>query len=122
MRITEIGRMPRSYSQAVALEQGIRLLFVSGQIPVEPGMEPPADFGDQCRLAWANVMAVLTEAGMEKDNLIKITVLLSDRRYRDENARIRQEVLGGHRPALTVIITEIYDEAWLLEIEVIAAA
>jgi hypothetical protein len=35
---------------------------------------------------------------------------------------VRQEVLGTHRPALTVIITGIYDERWLLEIEAIAAA
>jgi 2-iminobutanoate/2-iminopropanoate deaminase len=31
-------------------------------------------------------------------------------------------VLGERAPALTVIITGIYDEAWLLEIEAIAAA
>jgi 2-iminobutanoate/2-iminopropanoate deaminase len=31
-------------------------------------------------------------------------------------------VLGDHSPALTIIITGIYDEAWLLEIEAIAVA
>jgi hypothetical protein len=31
-------------------------------------------------------------------------------------------VLGGHSPALTVIIADIFDSAWLLEIEAIAAA
>jgi 2-iminobutanoate/2-iminopropanoate deaminase len=30
-------------------------------------------------------------------------------------------VLGAHRPALTVIITGIFDEKWLLEIEAVAA-
>jgi hypothetical protein len=30
-------------------------------------------------------------------------------------------VLGSREPALTVIITGIFDEAWLLEIEAIAA-
>jgi hypothetical protein len=32
------------------------------------------------------------------------------------------EALGGHEPALTVVIAGIYDPAWLLEIEAIAAA
>jgi hypothetical protein len=30
-------------------------------------------------------------------------------------------VLGQHAPALTVLIAGIFDEAWLLEIEAIAA-
>ena len=34
---------------------------------------------------------------------------------------MRQEVLAGLTPALTVIIAGIYDPAWLIEIEVIAA-
>ena len=57
---------------------------------------------------------------MAAHNLAKVTVFLSDRQYREANARIRHEILGGHSPALTVIITGIYDEAWLLEIEAIA--
>lgn len=47
---------------------------------------------------------------------------LSDRQYRAANAAVRKEVLGAHTPALTIIITGIYDEEWLLEIEAIAAA
>lgn len=36
---------------------------------------------------------------------------------------MRAEVLGTHiLPAMTIIITGIYDEVWLLEIEAIAAA
>ena len=31
-------------------------------------------------------------------------------------------MLGSHQPALTVIITGIFDEAWLLEIEAVAVA
>lgn len=59
---------------------------------------------------------------MTERNLVKVTVFLSDRAYREANAAIRAETLGDHRPALTVIITGIYDERWLVEIEAIAAA
>ena len=55
-------------------------------------------------------------------DLVKVTVFLCDRQYRAANAAVRKEVLGAHAPALTIIITGIYDEAWLLEIEAIAAA
>ncbi|MFQ6392630.1 hypothetical protein ACLMAJ_04200 [Nocardia sp. KC 131] len=37
------------------------------------------------------------------------------------NTSVRREVLGDHKPALTVVLAGIFDPRWLLEIEVIAA-
>ncbi len=59
---------------------------------------------------------------MGLENIVKHTTFLCDRRYRQINSEVRREVLGDLEAALTVIITGIYDEAWLLEIEVVAAA
>jgi hypothetical protein len=42
--------------------------------------------------------------------------------YSYAQAHVRTEVLGERLPALTIIITGIYEEHWLLEIEAIAAA
>jgi enamine deaminase RidA (YjgF/YER057c/UK114 family) len=56
------------------------------------------------------------------DNLVKVTIFLADRRVAMENRMVRQEVLGERAPALTVIVCDIFDEAWLLEIEAVAAA
>jgi enamine deaminase RidA (YjgF/YER057c/UK114 family) len=110
------------YAQAVETTAPERWLHISGQIPVTADGKVPEDFRAQCRLAWANVEAQLRAAGMSLDNLVKVTTFLSDRRYGLENRAVRQEVLGERRPALTVVITGIFDEAWLLEIEAIAAA
>ncbi|GLY90909.1 RidA family protein [Actinoallomurus iriomotensis] len=109
------------YTQALSVEAGSRLLFVSGQIPETREGEVPQDFEDQCRLVWTNILAALREANLDASNLVKVTTFLSDRRYADINSRVRREILGEHRPALTVIIAEIYDSQWLLEIEAIAA-
>lgn len=111
-----------SYAQACLVERPDRLLFISGQVPADANGKVPASFEDQCRLAWRNVEAQLTAAGMALTDLVKVTVFLSDRQYRTANAAVRKEVLGSHAPALTIIITGIYDEEWLLEIEAIAAA
>jgi 2-iminobutanoate/2-iminopropanoate deaminase len=111
-----------SYAQAHEVTTASRLLFISGQVPADNDDHVPTDFKSQCRLVWANVEAQLKAAGMTLDNLVKVTTFLSDRRYRQENYEVRMEVLGERSPALTVIITGIYDEAWLLEIEAIAAA
>jgi enamine deaminase RidA (YjgF/YER057c/UK114 family) len=110
------------YSQAVEIGGGTRILYVSGQIPQTVDGKVPEGFRDQCRLAWANLTAQLRAAGMSLDNLVKVTTFLSDRRFGLENRAIRQEVLGERRPALTVVITGIFDAAWLLEIEAVAVA
>ncbi|HVQ07959.1 MAG TPA: Rid family hydrolase [Allosphingosinicella sp.] len=54
-------------------------------------------------------------------DIVKVTTFLADRAHAAENGAIRREVLAGLTPALTIIIAGIYDPAWLLEIEVIAA-
>ena len=110
------------YSQALEVVGAQRLLFVSGQIPQTVAGEIPTDFTAQARLAWRNVLAQLEAAGMTAGNLVKVTVFLSSREFALANREIRQEVLGSHSPALTVIITGIFDEKWLLEIEAAAAA
>jgi 2-iminobutanoate/2-iminopropanoate deaminase len=37
------------------------------------------------------------------------------------NREIRAEYLGALAPAMTVVIAGIFDESWLLEVEVVAA-
>jgi 2-iminobutanoate/2-iminopropanoate deaminase len=69
----------------------------------------------------SNVEAQLKAAGMDPSNIAKHTTFLSDRRYRTQNSKVRRKVPGDLEPALTVIITGIFDEAWLLEIEAVAA-
>lgn len=110
------------YAQAVALTDFQRLLFISGQIPVAVDGQLPEDFAAQARLAWQNVLAQLESAGMTRENLVKVTVFLASRDHALENRQVRQEVLGDHRVAMTVVIAGIFDAQWLLEIEAIAAA
>jgi enamine deaminase RidA (YjgF/YER057c/UK114 family) len=68
-----------------------------------------------------NIREVLRSANMEIADLVKVTTFLSDRCYAVENREIRQRQLGTATPALTVIIADIFDSAWLLEIEAVAA-
>src|SRR3984957_5053850 len=110
------------YAQAIDVTGAQRFLFISGQIPeTVTGIVPP-DFSTQARLVWQNVIAQLDGAGMSIGNLVKVTTFLSSREFAIANREVRQEALQGHAPALTVIITGIFDEKWLLEIEAIAAA
>lgn len=110
------------YAQAVEVEGARRRLHVSGQIPMTRDGAVPPGFAAQARLVWANVEAQLRAADMTLENVVKVTTFLSDRAHAAENAAARRTALGELAPALTVVICGIYDPAWLLEIEVEAAA
>jgi len=111
-----------SYPQAVEVTAPSRWLYLSGQIPVAPDGSLAAEFTGQCDQVWDNIETQLAAAGMSLDNLVKVTTFLSDRSYALENREVRVRRLAARRQALTVIITGIFDESWLVEIEAVAAA
>jgi enamine deaminase RidA (YjgF/YER057c/UK114 family) len=110
------------YSQVVEVRDATRTAYISGQIPMTADGAVPATFREQCLLTWRNIEAQLRVADMTLDNLVKVTIFLSDRKFSADNRAIRREILGERAPALTVIIAGIFDEAWLLEIEAVAMA
>jgi 2-iminobutanoate/2-iminopropanoate deaminase len=110
------------YVQAMEVAGATRTLYISGQIPETMDGSVPERFEDQARLVWKNVIAQLHAAEMTLDNLVKVTIFLSDPKYITDYRKVRQEALQGRQIGLTTIITGIFDEKWLLEIEAIAAA
>ena len=66
-----------AYSQAVAAGG---LVFLSGQIPLDPAtMEIVAgDFGSRTRRVFDNLKAVAEAAGGSLDDVVKLTVYLTD--------------------------------------------
>lgn len=121
MTIEPISPNDSSYAQASLVTGARRLLFISGQVPVDSDGSVPPTYPEQYRLAWRNVEKQLRDAGMNLDNLVKVTIFLSDRALIAQSAGLRQEVLGNRSPALTIVIVGIYDSEWLLEIEAVAA-
>ena len=113
--------MNTGYAQCVSISQADRIVYVSGQIPIRPDGTLPETFAEQAKQVWSNIAMQLQEAGLGLDNIVKHTTYLSDRKYRSEYRQVRQAVLGDHEPALTVIIADIFDEAWLLEVEAVAS-
>ncbi|HKE70825.1 MAG TPA: RidA family protein [Nocardioidaceae bacterium] len=124
-----IARDPRDapeaaggYAQGLSVRGASELLFISGQIPEDRQGIVPATFEEQCRMVWRHIDATLDAAGLTLRNLVKVTTYLSSREFAATNSAIRQELLGDHRVALTVVVAKIFDPVWLLEIEAIAAA
>lgn len=111
-----------NYAQAVEVTGAARWLYISGQIPVSAGGHVALGFAAQARQAWQNLMAQLEAADMSAKNLVKVTTFLASREHALDYRAIRAEFLGTLTPALTVIITGIFDESWLIEVEAVAAA
>lgn len=117
------GNQPISrYAEAMEVVDVKRWLFLSGQTPMRPDGSIPEDFREQARQVWANIVAQLRAAEMTLDNIVKVNVFLTDRRYGPMHRAIREEILGERVLGLTVVIVDMLDERMLLEVEVIAAA
>lgn len=64
------------YSQAIKVNN---FLFVSGQIPVNPQTgEIPASIDDQTHQVMKNIEAILSEANLNWNNLVKTTIFLQN--------------------------------------------
>ncbi|MDY3236420.1 MAG: RidA family protein [Christensenellales bacterium] len=75
----ESGNAPKAigpYSQAVLVDD---TLYVSGNIPVNPATGDVADgIVNQSKQVFENMKAVLNEAGMDFENVVKTTAFLTD--------------------------------------------
>ena len=79
MKVISTNKAPAAigpYSQALDLGN---LVFVSGQIPVNPDTGTmPEDVRDQARQSLANLKAILAEAGLSMTDVVKTVVFLAD--------------------------------------------
>src|SRR5690606_18071731 len=68
------------YSQAVAVPAGGRTVYLSGQIGLVPGSGEleSSSFEAQVRQAFANMEAVVRQAGGTLDQVVKLTLFLTD--------------------------------------------
>ena len=108
------------YSQAVRAGD---LLFVSGQIPVDPatGEVVEATIQAQAKRSLENVKAVLEAAGGSLDNVVKTTVFLKSMDDFVEMNRVYQSFFQADCPARSAVQVAKLPKDVLVEIEAIAA-
>lgn len=109
-----------AYDNAREVSGVSRFVFISGQVPVDASYKTVNGFKAQAHQTWANVKSALADAELGLEDLVKVTIFLADRKHIKELGEVRRE-LSLNLPAMTIIITGIYHEDWLLEIEGIAA-
>ncbi len=81
------------------------LVFVSGVVPIDRTGELVGgqDVVTQARQVFANMRAVLAAAGCGFDDVVKVTIFLTDIEDRPRINPVRQEMFGTTRPASTLV-------------------
>ncbi len=113
------------YSHAALIEAPRRWLILSGQVGVRPDGSIAGGLAAQLDQCFANVAAALSDAGMTKADLMRLTVYLTDPSpeatalYR---ARRDAFIGDGPAPAATfLVVAALATPALLAEVEAIAA-
>ena len=107
------------YSQAV---QAGNMLFASGQLGLDPatGQFPEGGVKEQTAQAFKNVKAILTEAGLTMDNVVKTTVFLADMGDLAAMNEVYAAQFEGTFPARSAVAVKALPKNALVEVEVIA--
>lgn len=110
------------YSHGVELPAGKRLVFCSGQLGVAADDSVPEDARAQADLCFANIAAILGEAGMTLADIVRINAFVTDRAHMAGYMASRDAHVGSPPPASTLVIVSGFTRPeFKVEIEVVAA-
>jgi len=109
------------YSQAI--DTGLGLIFVSGQLPINPatGAFPEGGVQEQTRQSLLNAKAILEGAGLGLNNVVKTTVFLADMGDFAAMNEIYAQFFAAPFPARSAVAVKTLPKGALVEIECIAA-
>ncbi|MFC7360630.1 RidA family protein [Nocardioides astragali] len=112
----------RNYAHAVEVPAGARTLYVSGLNGYEAdGVTMPSDFTGQAKLVWRHLGTVLASAGMNYADLVSRRFFLASSADDPRNVEILSAHLEDHVCARTVVVQQLLEPEWLVEIEAVAA-
>lgn len=108
------------YSQAV---EANGTLYISGQLPINPavGKIEATDITTQTEQVFANINAILTEAGYTFADVVKSTVFLSDIADFGGMNEVYEKYYQTECPARSAFAVKALPLNGLVEIETIAA-
>ena len=95
-------------------------VFLRGQVgaTLDGASVGPGDPAAQARQAMQNVKQLLEEAGSKLDHIVKMTVYVTEWRYREDVYRVIGEVMRGiHYCSTGVTVTALARSEWVVEID-----
>ncbi len=107
------------YSQAIEVNDTV---YISGQLPIDPatGNFPAGGVKEQTEQSFKNIKAILAEAGLTVNHIVKTTVLLADISDFGAMNEVYSAQFTGTFPARSAFAVKDLPKGALVEIEVIA--
>ena len=94
---------PEPVSHYCHVTKAGNLVWVSGTVGIASDGRIPEGVVEQFEVAIANMDACLKAVGAGAENVVKVTVYLTDVADRAKINPIRQRYFGAHRPASTLV-------------------
>ncbi len=107
------------YSQGVLVSG---TLYVSGQIPFVPETMKLVsdDVADQTRQSLENILAIVEEAGLKKEDIVRCGVFMTNLGDFSKMNAVYAEFFGDHKPARAAVEVRRLPKDVLVEIDAIA--
>jgi 2-iminobutanoate/2-iminopropanoate deaminase len=111
------------YSQAVEV-RGERMVFLSGQIPLDPatGQIVPGDVSAQTERVMKNLEAVLRNAGLGFEHVVRTTIFLADMGDFAQVNEVYARAFPKDPPARVTVQAAALPKGARVEIDAIAVA
>jgi 2-iminobutanoate/2-iminopropanoate deaminase len=111
-----------TYAHGVEIPVGSRVVFCSGQLGIGRDGVVPEDVESQTRLCFRAIAAILDEASMTLQDLIRINAYVASAQYLGGYMKVRDEFVSNPPPASTLMIVQGFARPeFKVEIEAVAA-
>ena len=112
------------YSHGIKVPANAEWLYIAGQVGIGSDGNLAQGFEAQCDIVWNNIKAILEDAGMGWENLVKVNIYLTNPADTGASRTLRDKYLGDLEkpPAATLaIISQLASPDFVVEIEGVAA-
>jgi enamine deaminase RidA (YjgF/YER057c/UK114 family) len=120
--LDRLYRHSSNVAHAVEVPPGARLLFTNGQVGTRPDGSTPPTTAEQAEVVFERLQAILSEADMGLEDVVRFDVYLTDRSDVPTFVSVRDRVMGAHKPGATILVVNGLARPELrIEIEAVAA-
>jgi enamine deaminase RidA (YjgF/YER057c/UK114 family) len=110
------------YAHGTEVRAGARFVFCSGQLGIDTARAIPPGAYEQTLLCFEAIRAILADAGMGFDDLVRLNAYVTGREHLAAYMAARDSLLTGEPPASTLMIVTGFARAeFLVEVEAVAA-
>jgi enamine deaminase RidA (YjgF/YER057c/UK114 family) len=113
-----------SHNAAHAMEvpRNARILFCNGQVGARLDGTVPDNPLEQIEVIFERIRIILAASNMTFEDVVKLTVYVTDKSILDDYFHIRGRIMGHHNPPATLLIVKEFPRSGVeVEIEAVAA-